>query len=300
MNDVDVKIGIRKNHVPEYTIVMDGNKELTAFKIDLENGFEPFKDIVIMKIEKPVLDAFSGEESAEDLSDQSNMLSKCEIKISPQRNLMATSLNNEKIMFLQNLLDEYGFRFEETLNSVLITGPSLIKNYENFIRHLTYVVININEVDESKLDLIRNKKFSISCTSLESKLDSNAITVNVNLAKSESVKIEAQNIAGPVAHKQLQSFVVSENDDDVIRKKSDLTSKNVPTSPIVFAILVVASCSIGFVLVFGAIKMYTSRKGGRKQVPNEENPQMEWDDSGLNITENPLDTLEVKLKKMFK
>jgi hypothetical protein len=26
---------------------------------------------------------------------------------------------------------------------------------------------------------------------------------------------------------------------------------------------------------------------------NEENPQMEWDDSGLNIIENPLETLDV-------
>ncbi|RNA03746.1 Calsyntenin, partial [Brachionus plicatilis] len=263
-----------------------------------ENGFEPFKDIVIMKIDQPSDEPFSNEVSGEDLSDESNMLSKCAIKIMPERNLMAPSLNNEKVMFLQNLLDEYGFRFEETLNSVLISGPSSIKNYENFIRHLTFVVININEVDEASLDLIRNKKFLISCTSLESKVDSSAITVQVNLAKSESVKIQAENIAGPVAHKQLQSFVVSENDDDIVKKSSHLVPQNGPTSPIVFAILVVASCSIGFVLVFGAIKMYTSRTGGRKQVPNEENPQMEWDDSGLNITENPLDTLEVTTRRI--
>lgn len=291
---MNIKISI-KNHLPNYKIVLDGSKELSVLKVDLENGFEPFKDIIIMKIDTFGVDSFSDEISAEDLSDESNMLSKCEIKIEPERNLMAPSFNNEKVMFLQNLLDEYGFRFEETLNSVLITGPSLIKNYENFIRHLTYVVININEVDEKKLDLIKNKKFTIICTSLESKLYSNEITLQLNVAKSEQpVKIQAQNIAGPVAHKQLQSFVVSENDDDIIRKKNDLIFNNSPTSPIVFAILIVASCSIGFVLVFGAIKIYTSRRGGRKQVPNEENPQMEWDDSGLNITENPLDTLEVK------
>ena len=293
MNDVNIKVSI-KDHLPEYKIVMDGSKESSVLKVDLENGFEPFKDIIIMKIDTPGLDSFSNEISAEDLSDESNMLSKCEIKITPERNLMAPNLNNEKVMFLQNLLDQYGFSFEESLNSVLITGPSLIKNYENFIRHLTYVVININEVDEKKLDLIRSKKFTITCTSLESKLNSNEITLQVNLAKSDPVQIQAQQIAGPVAHKQLQSFVVSENDDDIIRKKNILIPKSSRISPFVFAVLIVASCSIGFVLVFGAIKLYTSRKGGRKQVPNEENPQMEWDDSGLNITENPLDTLEVK------
>lgn len=63
----------------------------------------------------------------------------------------------------------------------------------------------------------------------------------------------------------------------------------------VVALLVMASCAIGFLLVFGAIKMYTSKAFGqkRKALPNEENPQMEWDDSGLNITENPLETFEV-------
>jgi hypothetical protein len=56
------------------------------------------------------------------------------------------------------------------------------------------------------------------------------------------------------------------------------------------------SCAVGFMLVFGAIKIYLSKShngGKRKGFPNEENPQMEWDDSGLNITENPLETLEV-------
>lgn len=61
------------------------------------------------------------------------------------------------------------------------------------------------------------------------------------------------------------------------------------------ALIVMCSCAIGFLLVFGAIKLHTSRvfRGKRKALPNEENPQMEWDDSGLNITENPLETLEV-------
>jgi hypothetical protein len=53
---------------------------------------------------------------------------------------------------------------------------------------------------------------------------------------------------------------------------------------------------VGFFLVFGAIRMYTSSIFGQKRKPigSEENPDnLEWDDSGLNITENPLDALEV-------
>ena len=56
------------------------------------------------------------------------------------------------------------------------------------------------------------------------------------------------------------------------------------------------SCAVGFLLVFGAVKVYLNKNmGKRKGFPNEENPQMEWDDSGLNITENPLENLEVRV-----
>jgi hypothetical protein len=44
--------------------------------------------------------------------------------------------------------------------------------------------------------------------------------------------------------------------------------------------------------------MYTSNifNAKRKPIGSEENPEnLEWDDSGLNIIENPLDALEVDL-----
>lgn len=62
------------------------------------------------------------------------------------------------------------------------------------------------------------------------------------------------------------------------------------------ALIVLVACAFGFVLVFAAIKIHTSKilfNHKRKSMANEENLQMEWDDSGLNITENPLETLEV-------
>ena len=64
------------------------------------------------------------------------------------------------------------------------------------------------------------------------------------------------------------------------------------------ALIAMCVCGMGFFVVFGAIRLYTNSflNRRRKPLPNEENPQMdgmEWDDSGLNITENPLDKLEV-------
>ena len=68
------------------------------------------------------------------------------------------------------------------------------------------------------------------------------------------------------------------------------------------ALIVMCACGMGFLLVFGAIRLHSLGVFGgnnsadlnkKKNLINEENPQMEWDDSGLNIIENPLETFEV-------
>ena len=62
------------------------------------------------------------------------------------------------------------------------------------------------------------------------------------------------------------------------------------------ALIVMCSCAMGFLLLFGAVRLRSVGYfgGKKKNLINEENPQMEWDDSGLNITENPLDNFDVK------
>ena len=121
----------REKH--EYNVQLEGDKSLTVMRNELENGIEPFRDISIFSYEINKVDDSSAETSDEsnekDESLNSNVnpendivLSKCQIRITPERNVMAPTQNNEKIMFLQNLLDQFGFEFKETSDSVLITG----------------------------------------------------------------------------------------------------------------------------------------------------------------------------------
>lgn len=205
LKEASVKLVIR-GEKQEYNVQLEGAKQLFATKIELENGIEPFKDISILKIPINKIDdtpnaydvnkssddssteedSSSSVESAESdvldsSSDQAIKLSKCLIRIAPERNLMAKSSNSEKVMFLQNLLDEFGFKFEETLDSVTISGMQSVENYQTFIRRLTYVITNINEVDQNNLVLIKNKQFYISCLRNEPNIETNTILVQVRL-----------------------------------------------------------------------------------------------------------------------
>jgi hypothetical protein len=57
--------------------------------------------------------------------------------------------------------------------------------------------------------------------------------------------------------------------------------------------IVAAVGLIAFSVAYAVIKLKTSHEG-RRNLTNEENPQMEWDDSGLNIIENPLEVIAVR------
>jgi len=62
-------------------------------------------------------------------------------------------------------------------------------------------------------------------------------------------------------------------------------------------VFLVAICifGTGFFVVLGAMRLSTAMSG-KRMAAGEDSPNMDemmWDDSGLNITENPLDKLEV-------
>jgi hypothetical protein len=252
MEDVLININLNQaaadSKTEKYTVELQGSKQLFIVKKDLENGFEPFKDISITKVldmddddtnnqnddqqdddtnnTEENIDSQSAESDSlpDALSKSSLKLSKCVVKLTPERNLMRPTQNNEKIMFLQNLLDEFSFKFEETLTQVTISGEQSHENYETFIRHLTYIIVNINEInDPETLKLIEQKKFKIMCMRQDTQTWTNSIEIKVNLTKEAPAEAVPQAAAlnADVAMKQSQKFVVSENDDDIISQRAD-------------------------------------------------------------------------------
>lgn len=185
MKEAQLKIQV-KSAKKDFTVQIAGDRQVFASKQEIENGVEPFRDIAIVKTQVSVANSESSSEEYTSEEEPSYSpaaneikLSKCQIKITPERNLV-TSQNGEKVMYLQNLLDDYALKFEETADLVTISGVQSLENYETFIRRLTYIVLNIGEVEPAKLDVLKNKKFFLSCTRLDTNIETNVVLVQVS------------------------------------------------------------------------------------------------------------------------
>lgn len=186
MKDALVSIQVKSSR-NEYDVKLEGERQMFASRQDLENGIEPFKDLSVIKSiisSSSSAEGSSSEEDEDNASQESAVdaprFSKCQIRISPERNLMTPGQNNEKVMFLQNLLDEFAFKFDESIDTVLISGEQSVANYETFLRRLTYVILNLADVEATKLSLIKTKKFLVTCTRVETGLDTNTVVVQVS------------------------------------------------------------------------------------------------------------------------
>lgn len=266
LNSVSVNLNI-KYPKREYNIQLKGEDTQIAFKSQLVNGIKPFSKV---SIEKIVINQVDGADSRADEQDDSTDLSRCQLHFDKKP--------NEKLLCDQSMLDEFNLDFKESPDTYTISGLQTGKNYETFIRTLSYQANPAN-----------SKIFVISCVRNEPHIETNSITVKLNVTEDQ-----LPNFGGKfVAHKQKSQLVAS--DDDVIETKDyKKNNQNELSTPLMIALIVMCSCAMGFLLLFGAVRLRSVGYfgGKKKNLINEENPQMEWDDSGLNITENPLDNFD--------
>ena len=125
MADFNVKL-IIDIQSQERFVQIDGDMEINFTRVDLSLGLDVFRNISMRNIEDNRI-AEDGEQKnsigTSSMDDQPLIkFSNCMIKITPERNLIDPSMNNEKIMYPQAMMDEFGFILFESNDLVNISG----------------------------------------------------------------------------------------------------------------------------------------------------------------------------------
>lgn len=282
----------------EPVFVITGYSNLTRMVYEFERGLRVFHDIHIFARSRPLEesedDDNDGQEDNEttkaarlamklsktmlqqstEPKDEDFMIDECHVKADPPLNLFI-----EHLSLPTHLMEIHGLEWSETNDGVVIRNADTIPNYENVIRNIHYY--------HNKPEDLANRTLTLYCSSQNQRFISTKFIerlVAVHQAppppRPANVQSNVQGIHQSLSNPSLHS-------------PAGAASSNLG----MVAIIVVCVGFLLFMIVLGVIRIRAAHK--RTQVVQvDEKQEMEWDNSALNITINPMEQ-EVRKELMF-
>ncbi|XP_076451662.1 calsyntenin-1-like [Babylonia areolata] len=282
---------------PQAIIVINGAANLTRLVYEFERGLRIFHDVHIFATSQPATGSMEDEEEAyDDEEDESSedvkatqhaqkvdqikseqdsqkknslLVDMCTVVAEPPLNLFV-----EHLSLPTRLLENRNLEWSETNDGVVISNADKIENYENVIRNIHYF--------HNEPSRLSNRTLTLSCSSQNGRFISNKFVVRlVALHDMRDSKSFAHAQANPV-HVQ-QNLVPASGQHNAHAIVASSTS-NFGMA----AIIVVCVGFLLFMIILGVVRIRAAHR--RTQVVHvEENQDMEWDNSALNITVNPVE-----------
>ncbi len=209
LNNLNLNL-IVKHPKREYNIELkqaDNNKLMYVTKLQLVNGIKPFSKLSIEKKVINNIETSSSSSSSEEQENDSIELVSCQLHANPNLN---QELNYEK-----HLLDQFKLNYNQNSdgNLVQISGTSDLKNYESFLKSITF----------QTNDDLTIQKFQIECIRNEPKIQTNSFYIQLNVTH----QVISEHFGGKyLALKQNDKLVVSEVDDTSIVETKHYKSNN--------------------------------------------------------------------------
>ncbi|KAM9829615.1 calsyntenin-1 isoform X4 [Syngnathus typhle] len=177
-------------------------------------------------------------------------------------------------------LQQRGLEMSSSHLSLIITGVNTMANYEQVLHLIRYK----NWHTEALFD----RKFKLVCSELNGRYVSNDFKVEVNVI----------HTAGTMEH--LSSAMVQPNFINPVHQASvDLSGHNlvnahqasvVPSAATV--VIVVCVSFLVFMIILGVFRIRSAHQRTMGDQENGKENEMDWDDSALTITVNPMETYE--------
>jgi len=273
---------------PEQPIItLSGTENIAKEEHDIVRGEKILKDLVIIARTKQEEEELMLKKDKNDVGDMQNTLYKavdadkysldsCTIVVSPVMNRIEENLTTP-----DNLMAQLGLKKTETPDGLTISGADKIYHYQEVLRQIHYI--------HSKPESMNGKTFVLTCSELNGRYSSNDLTVklvalHVNHEHAH-VAQAAQSISKQDIYQPVKNLKVQQSGANEYVKDLGATGTGVG----VVVIIVVCVGFLVFMIVLGVIRIRSAHNRTQEVRDVEEKQEMEWDNSALTITVNPMD-----------
>lgn len=199
-------------------------------------------------------------------------LDACIIRANPP-----LTLDTEHLKWPVHLMGQLGLEATQTEDGLIISGADKVFNYQEVLRQVQYV----NRRPED----MNNREFVLTCSELNGRFVSNQFVVKTDVIHTvHHASVPQAHIDSKVKVEPLQKYSkgIHLQDQNMVAQKG-------ATGIGVTVIVVVCVGFLIFMIVLGVIRIRAAHQ--RTQVVTvDERAEMEWDNAGLTITVNPMDT----------
>ncbi|CAH1775011.1 unnamed protein product [Owenia fusiformis] len=277
---IDSMVVVQEARKP--TITISGITSITDEELTFPHGKRIFKDINIVSRVKD--DESEEEEEDNELETTEfvyDQLDACMIKVDPPLKQGVETLDWPKM-----LVADKGMYITTSDKGLTISGSDKIYNYEDVLRLVHYANIKPKNYN--------TKTFSLKCTEQDGRFQSNEFKVKVNIIHQSHEPNAAEHVKSNSIHHDVEKKLVPFKNKELNLERAEGGTHNAATAAAggasagMTVIIVVCVGFLAFMIILGVIRIRAAHKK-TQIVKVEENTEMEWDNSALTITVNPLE-----------
>lgn len=208
-------------------------------------------------------------------------LDSCTVTVVP-----AMNPEMEEIRYPANQLKQRKQDVYNTADGISITGTDTVSQYETVLRQLQYA--------HHDSVALASKTFKLRCSELNGRFTSNEIQVTLNVLHPVEEPVEPHHVMESSNNIHTNVLDMKQNNVQNLRRVSgdkNPFNAQAATGTGVGMIVIIVVC-VGFLLfmiVLGVIRIRSSHQRSQDACSMEEKQEMEWDNSALTITVNPMD-----------
>ncbi|KAJ8378890.1 hypothetical protein AAFF_G00233240 [Aldrovandia affinis] len=176
-------------------------------------------------------------------------------------------------------VQQHGLEMSSSTMGVIITGVNTMANYEQVLHLVRYR----NWHTEALFD----RKFKLVCSELNGRYISNDFKVEVNVIHTANPVEHANVMMEPQFINPMQHASVDLSGHNLVNAHQ---ASVVPSAATI--VIVVCVSFLVFMIVLGVFRIRAAHQHTMRDQENGKENEMDWDDSALTITVNPMETYE--------